>query len=112
MKKKGERISREDATKNGLLFDVPDFILKHVGITIPTGVTNNVLREVDEYHLSRLVALLQVMALEIVASDTPKSMLPFVFEEENYMCLCGPGDDGESPVFTVVKVNYNDVTER
>jgi hypothetical protein len=107
MKKKSERISRQEAIENGLFFDVPDFMLKHVGITIPTGVTNNVLREVDEYHLSRLVALLQVMALEIVASDTAKSVLPFVFEGENYMCLCGPGDDGKSPAFTVVKVKYD-----
>ena len=99
--------TRQEAIDQGILFDVPDFILKFVGIKVPTGVTNKVLEKVDVYHLSRLVSLLQTMALKVVESDIHERIMPFSFDGEDYLCLCGPGDDGNGHVFTIIKLKLN-----
>jgi hypothetical protein len=99
------RYTRKQAIEDGVLYEVPDVVRTLVGLKYHTAVTEAVLRYVAKDDIATLVSVLQKMVVSVAENKTQSDTIYFSFSGEKLWALCGPGDDGITPVITVMRID-------
>jgi hypothetical protein len=97
--------TRKQAIEDGVLIEVPETIWRSAGIKYPIVCTSSVFAVLDQKNLTNEFRnLLLTMALAALNSKKVSDRANFIFKKENMYAVCHAGDDGFTPVLTIMLV--------